>query len=385
VVVEPVIRASGIDGRARVLVALGTRPEAIKLAPVIRELRRRQWADVRVVSTAQHRHMVDQVLEFFGIDVDLDLDLMREDQSLADLAGRMLPELDRVLESERPDLVVAQGDTTTVMVTGLCCFYRQLPFAHVEAGLRSGAREAPFPEEMNRAVLGWLADLHFAPTEAARQNLLRENVSDDRICVTGNTAVDALRWAIDHSPPVERPAPGQRPLLLVTAHRRENFGAPLTEICDALRELAETRELDVLFPVHPNPRVQSVTRSRLTGVAGVELVAPLDYPDFVAAMQRAHLILTDSGGVQEEAPSLGTPVLVLRHATERPEGVEAGAATVVGPDRRAIIGSVARLLDDPEEYARMAQVRDPYGDGDASRRIADALEGRVPAGLHAAN
>lgn len=375
------IEVIGSDGRARILVALGTRPEAVKLAPVVRELARRDWADVRVLSTAQHRQMVDEVLAFFGIAADVDLDLMRDDQSLADLAGRMLPAVDRVLETERPDLVVAQGDTTTVMVTGLCCFYRRIPFAHVEAGLRTGDREAPFPEEMNRAVLGWLANLHFAPTEAARRNLLRENVPDDRICVTGNTAVDALLWAAERGLPGESAASDGRPMILVTAHRRESFGAPLAEICDAVRELVETRDVDVLFPVHPNPSAQSVVRSRLAELPRVELVAPLDYPEFIAAMKRAYLILTDSGGVQEEAPSLGTPVLVLRDATERMEGVDAGAAMVVGADRSAILEAVARLIDDPDEYARMAQVRNPYGDGKAAERIAETLEGLVPVGL----
>lgn len=376
-VAGPVVRG----GASRILVAFGTRPEAIKLAPVVHELRACPWADLRVVATAQHRHLLDQVLTFFGVSVDVDLDLMRGDQSLADLTSRMLPAVDRVLEAERPDVVLAQGDTTTVMVTGLACFYRGVPFAHVEAGLRTGRREAPFPEEMNRAMLGWLADLHFAPTETARANLLRENVAEDRIHVTGNTVIDALLWAADRADSTASRLLGdERRRILVTAHRRESFGPPLAAICDAVRDIVDARDVEVVFPVHPNPNVQAAVHGKLSGHPRIRLLPPLDYPQFVAAMKGSYLILTDSGGVQEEAPSLGVPVLVLRDVTERTEGIEAGTARLVGPHRDRIVRAALQLLDDPGEYARMARTSNPYGDGQAARRIAAVLEGFVRVG-----
>ncbi len=366
---EPVPRA----GR-RILVGVGTRPEAIKMAPVIRALRGRPWAEVRVLATAQHRELLDQVLAFFGIVPDVDLDLMRPGQTLADLTSRMLLAVDRALAAERPDLVLAQGDTTTVMVMALACFYRRIPFGHVEAGLRTGDRAAPFPEEMNRALTGWLADLHFAPTAGAAANLRREGVADARVLVTGNPVIDALLWAAAQDLPRDvLPGDGRR-LVLLTAHRRESFGAPLRAVLGAVRDLVACRDIAVLYPVHPNPNVQSAAREVLGRLPHVHLVEPLDYPRFVAAMRAAHLILTDSGGVQEEAPSLGKPVLVLRDTTERPEGVAAGNSRLVGTDRAAIVAAALELLDDERVYARMAQAANPYGDGRAAERIAAGIE-----------
>jgi UDP-N-acetylglucosamine 2-epimerase (non-hydrolysing) len=353
----------------------GTRPEAIKMAPVILELRRRPWARVRVLATAQHREMLDQVLEVFGITPDVDLDLMRPNQSLPDLTARMLTAIDATLESERPHAVLAQGDTTTVLATALACFYRRLPFGHVEAGLRTRDMDYPFPEEMNRTVAGHLARLHFAPTASARDNLLREGIAPGAIHVTGNTVIDALLdvAARDGALPVAVPE-GMR-LLLVTAHRRENFGQPLRQICAALRALADANhDVHVLYPVHLNPNVIGVVRPALGGHPRITLCEPLDYVPFVAAMKRSTLILSDSGGVQEEAPALGKPVLVLRAETERPEAVAEGVVKLVGTDTAAIVAEAQRLLDDAAAYRAMAQGVSPYGDGRAAARIADVLQ-----------
>ncbi len=344
------------------------------MAPVITALRARPELQVRVLATAQHRDMLDSVMEFFGVAPDVDLDLMRPGQGLADLTARMLSAVDAVLAREQPDLVLAQGDTTTVMVTGLCCYYRGIPFGHVEAGLRTGDRRQPFPEEMNRAVVGWLADLHFAPTEAAADNLRREGVAEDRLHVTGNTVIDALLWAAERDLP-HHYGSGERPLVLLTAHRRESFGAPLRAVFGAVRALVEARDIEVLYPVHPNPNVQRAAQELLGGHARIHLVPPLTYPQFVAAMRQAHLVLTDSGGVQEEAPSLDLPVLVLRDVTERPEGVAAGASRLVGTEPERILAAATALLDDPKAHAAMAGARNPYGDGRAAERIVAAVSG----------
>ena len=336
--------------RTKFLVVVGTRPEAVKLAPVVHALRAAPWADCRVLATAQHRQLLDQTLGFFGIRPDLDLDLMRPDQSLADLTARMVSALDPVFAAERPDWVIAQGDTTTVMVAALAAFYRRIRFAHVEAGLRTGDLAQPFPEEGNRAIVGRLASLHFAPTQRAAQNLRAERVP------TGAFA----------------PAPGRR-LLLVTAHRRENFGAPFEAICRALLRLAARPDVELLYPVHPNPNVRAVVGRLLAGHERIRLCDPLDYPDMVAAMRASTLILTDSGGVQEEAPSLGVPVLVLRDETERPEGVAAGAARLVGPHEERIVAAATQLLDDPAAYRAMATVQNPYGRGDSAAAIVRVL------------
>jgi UDP-N-acetylglucosamine 2-epimerase (non-hydrolysing) len=357
-----------------VLCTVGTRPEAVKMAPVVLALRGEPWARVRVLATAQHRRMLDQVLDLFGIAPDVDLDLMRPDQELADLTARMLSALDRALETERPDVVLAQGDTTTVLATGLACFYRRIPFGHVEAGLRTGDLANPFPEEMNRAVASRLARFHFAPTAEARGNLLREGIPDGDIHVTGNTVIDALLLVAAGDTPVGVPLDPGRRLVLVTAHRRESFGAPLREAFGALRALADRNpDVQVLYPVHLNPNVSGPARELLDGHPRITLCAPLDYAPFVSAMKRAHLILTDSGGVQEEAPALGKPVLVLRDETERPEAVAEGVVRLVGTSAPRILAEAQRLLDDPAAYAAMARGVSPYGDGHAAERIVRVL------------
>ena len=369
--------------RQFILCIVGTRPEVIKLAPVIRHLREQPWAQVRVLATGQHRELLDPLLGFFDIRADINLDIMRQNQSLSGLTSRLSGAMDEVLRREGPDIVLAQGDTTTVMLSALCCFYEQIPFGHVEAGLRTGEKYSPFPEEMNRVLVSDLADIHFAPTDRAKANLIRENIDEGRIVVTGNTVIDALLWAVEQDlPPAFALADGRR-ILLVTAHRRESFGKPLEEICDALRELVEVRDIEIVYPVHPNPKVVSTVQRRLAGIPHIQLIQPLDYGRFVAAMKSCYLILTDSGGIQEEAPSLGRPVLVLRDTTERPEGVAAGTACLVGPHRRQIVERTLELLDDQNAYRRMARSSNPYGDGRAAERISDALRGFLEKGAGA--
>ncbi len=358
----------------RILCVVGTRPEAIKMAPVILALREDPRVELRVLATAQHRELLDQVLELFNIKPDLDLDVMRPNQSLPELSARLMTALDTVLADQAPDAVLAQGDTTTVLMTALACFYRRIPFGHVEAGLRTGRIDEPFPEEMNRVLTTPLARWHFAPTESARMNLLEAGVEPDRIFVTGNTVIDALLMTakkdIDLGLAID---PSQR-LILVTAHRRENFGLAMREICEAILELAE-RNLDIhfLYPVHPNPNVTKVVNELLSGHARISLVPPMDYGPFIMAMKRAYLILTDSGGVQEEAPALAKPVLVLRDVTERPEAVEEGVVRLVGPHREAIVRECEQLLRDTDAYRQMARGISPYGDGAAAQRIRAAL------------
>jgi UDP-N-acetylglucosamine 2-epimerase (non-hydrolysing) len=350
---------------------VGTRPEVIKMAPVIRALQATGWARVRVLATAQHRGLLDQALADFGLVPDRDLDLMRPDQTLAALTARLVEGMDAVLADEAPDFVLAQGDTTTVLATALCCFYRDLPFGHVEAGLRTGQRRVPFPEEMNRVVAGVLATQHYAPPPAARDALLAAGVDAATIHLTGNTVIDSLLWqAARNGAPA---TPGLR-RILVTAHRRENFGAPMEAICAAIVDLvARHPDVDVLFPVHPNPNVGRVVHERLGGRPRIALCAPLAYPAFVAALQDATLVLTDSGGVQEEAPALGKPVLVMRTDTERPEAVAAGVAKLVGVDRDAIVAAASALLEDAAQYRAMARGVSPYGDGHAAARITASL------------
>jgi UDP-N-acetylglucosamine 2-epimerase (non-hydrolysing) len=364
----------------RVLFILGTRPEGIKLCPVIRHMRMTgSPIDVRVCATAQHRTMLDQVLETFDVRPDYDLNVMAPDQTLSALTTRLLASLDPVLAAEPFDMVVVQGDTTTTMAGALAAFYRRIPVAHVEAGLRTGNPHQPFPEEINRQLASRLADLHFAPTEGARRNLLAEGVKPERIEVTGNTAIDAVLHVVaelDGGTLRPRDWPwldARKKLIVVTAHRRESFGDGILRICDALAELAGRGDVQVVYPVHRNPNVLDPVTRRLSGVAGVVLVDPLDYVSFVDLMRRSYLLITDSGGIQEEAPSLGKPVLVIRESTERPEAAEAGAVLVVGTARERIIGEAVRLLDDPGAYARMSRVHNPYGDGHASQRIAAAI------------
>jgi UDP-N-acetylglucosamine 2-epimerase (non-hydrolysing) len=351
----------------------GTRPEAVKMAPVIRELQRYpEQVDLKITVTAQHREMLDQILEIFDIQPDFDLNIMQPGQTLAEITTRALSGLDRLLEAEQPDLVLVQGDTTTVFAGALAAFYRKVAVGHVEAGLRTDNKYDPFPEEMMRRLTGQVADLHFAPTEVARQNLLRDGVPDHRITVTGNTVIDALLSVADQLP--DEPAPGGLREILVTAHRRENLGEPLRGICLALRDLVERHpDVRVIYAMHRNPAVRETVQDILGGLDRVSLIEPPDYRTFVGMQKRATLIITDSGGVQEEAPSLGKPVLVVRRTTERPEGVSAGTVKLVGTEREDIAREADRLLTDPSAYAQMAQARNPYGDGQAASRIRAAL------------
>jgi len=358
----------------KILCVVGTRPEVIKMAPVILALKQQPWAEVRVLATAQHRQMLDQVLNFFAIQPDIDLNTMRPNQTLTTLTARLLLELDEVLLAEKPDVVLAQGDTTTAMTVALACFYHRIPFGHVEAGLRTWDMQNPFPEEANRVIAGRLARWHFAPTESSRQNLLREGVSDADITVTGNTVIDALLMTASKELEVGIALDATKRLVLVTSHRRENFGEPFRNICRALRTLAERNpDIQILYPVHPNPNVKDVAHEMLSNCGNVILCEPLNYAPFVAAMKKAYLIISDSGGVQEEAPALGKPVLVLRDETERPEAVEMGVVKLVGPNYERIVEEAQLLLDDATAYSAMARGVSPYGDGKGAERIVAVL------------
>lgn len=369
----------------KVMVVIGTRPEAIKLAPVVLELER-HCADfqTQICVTGQHRQMLDQMLRVFGLRPDFDLAVMKVGQDLAEVTAACLKGLDRILRDERPDLVLVQGDTTTTLAASLAAYYYHIPVGHVEAGLRTGKKYDPFPEEVNRRIATHLSDFHFAPTEVARNNLLREGIGPENISVTGNTVIDALlltqaRLAEDPSIAVDRlgATDGLR-IILVTAHRRESFGPPFRRICEAVRVLAERRrDVLVVYPVHLNPNVQAPVREILDGLPNVRLLAPLDYVSFVACMQRAYVLLTDSGGIQEEGPSLGKPVLVMREVSERPEAIAAGTARLTGTDPERIVEAVSSLLDDPAHYKRMTNRPNPYGDGHAAERIVQFLISRV--------
>jgi len=360
--------------RHKLLCVVGTRPEAIKMAPVILALKQEPWAEVRVLATAQHRQMLDQVLNFFGIQPDIDLNIMRPNQALTALTARLLLELDEVLLAKKPDVVLAQGDTTTVMTVALACFYHRIPFGHVEAGLRTWDIQNPFPEEANRVIAGRLARWHFAPTESSRQNLLREGVKDSDITVTGNTVIDALLMTASKELEVGIALDTTKRLVLVTSHRRENFGGPFRNICRALSTLAKRNpDIQILYPVHPNPNVKDVAHEMLGHCGNVILCEPLDYAPFVAAMKKAYLIISDSGGVQEEAPALGKPVLVLRDETERPEAVDMGVVKLVGPNYERIVEEAQLLLEDATAYSAMARGVSPYGDGKGAGRIVAVL------------
>jgi UDP-N-acetylglucosamine 2-epimerase (non-hydrolysing) len=366
----------------RVLSVFGTRPEAIKMAPVVRALRQAPGRFESIICvSAQHRAMLDQVLTVFGLGADHDLDLMTAGQSPAEVTARVLERLPPLLRQIRPDVVLVQGDTMTTFAAAFAAYLERIPSGHVEAGLRTGDRYQPFPEEMNRVMTTRLASIHFAPTAQARAALLSEGVPAAEVHLTGNTVIDALLQTVRadytfRSPRLASLDPGRR-LVLVTTHRRESFGAPLRSTCAAIRELAERHpDLQFVLPVHPNPEVKDTVQRLLCDVPGMYLIDPVDYVEFVHLMKRAFLILTDSGGVQEEAPSLGKPVLVLREVTERPEGVEAGTAVVVGTDRERIVRVADELLTSPAAYERMANAVNPYGDGHASSRITAALEER---------
>lgn len=370
--------------RKRVLIVFGTRPEAIKLFPVVDALKARGDIDVRTCVTAQHRGLLDQVLSIAGIVPDLDLDLMTPGQSLDALTARLLTELGKAMDAEQPDRVIVQGDTATAMVGALTAYYRKVPVSHVEAGLRSGDIYQPWPEEVNRRIVAPIADQHFAPTETAAQALRRENIDPAIIHVTGNTVIDALhatRARIEAAPrlasgldAIAARFAGKR-LILVTTHRRENFGDGMQGIASAIAQIAERDDVALLFPVHPNPNVVSVMEAVLGDRPNVARIEPLDYPHFIRALGMAELVLTDSGGVQEEAPGLGKPVLVMRETTERPEGVAAGTAKLVGTDEARIVREISTLLDDPAAYSAMARAHNPFGDGQAARRIANIVAG----------
>ncbi|GAC1317085.1 MAG: UDP-N-acetylglucosamine 2-epimerase (non-hydrolyzing) [Chloroflexota bacterium] len=364
----------------KVMTIFGTRPEAVKLAPVIHELgRHTDRIASRVVVTAQHRDMLDQVLRVFGVQPDIDLDLMHDNQTPTRVAAAALARLEPILLDERPDWVLVQGDTTTVAAAAFAAFYARAHVGHVEAGLRTGDRWQPFPEEINRRIAGVIAERHFAPTTLSRENLLRENVAPDNILVTGNPGIDALRWMT--AAPLDPSVPdilGTDPTIrtvFVTAHRRENFGEPLASICLALRDLVQryAGKLQVVYPVHRNPNVWGPVHQLLGDVPHIVLRPPLDYLPTIQLMQRAALVLTDSGGIQEEATGLGKPALVLREVTERPEGLHTGALRLIGTDRARIVQQTTRLLDDPAEYQRMAEADNPYGDGHAAERIVASL------------
>lgn len=366
----------------KVLSVFGTRPEAIKIAPIVRLLKETAGVESRVCVTAQHRQMLDQVLELFQIKPDYDLDLMRENQSLAAISASIFTHLDPVLVDFQPDWVLVVGDTATVVTTSLLAYYRRIKVGHVEAGLRTHNKWHPFPEELNRRIATVIADLHFAPTEWSRGNLLHEGVEERHILVTGNPVIDALRFVAGQEEPAQISSlietlgiekSGARKLVLVTAHRRENFGNALEDICQALKELARREDVEIVWPVHLNPNVQEPVHRILKGTAHVTLLPPLDYHPMVHLMKHATLLLTDSGGLQEEAPSLGIPVLVLRETTERPEGIEAGTLKLVGTETGRIVREARRLLEDPVAHAEMSKAANPYGDGYAAERIIRAL------------
>jgi len=369
--------------KLRVVSIFGTRPEAVKMAPVVKALAANPQIESKVIVTAQHREMLDQVLSLFQITPDLDLNLMKPNQNLADLTADIFTSLDPILKDMRPDWMLVQGDTTTVMAASLLGYYNRIHVGHVEAGLRTGDRWQPFPEEINRRVAGVVADLHFAPTEHSRQNLLREGVPDWRIAVTGNPVIDALNEISTRPAPPEITAilaekgirAGGRKLILVTAHRRENFGQPIEAICAALRALAEkyADSIHLIYPVHLNPNIQEPVHRLLDGIANITLLPPLEYLPLVHLQRNATLVLTDSGGIQEEATGLGVPTLVMRQTTERPEGVDAGVLKLVGTDTDTIVREASRLLDDSQAYQAMSHAANPFGDGHAAGRIVQAV------------
>jgi UDP-N-acetylglucosamine 2-epimerase (non-hydrolysing) len=369
-----------------IVCVIGTRPEAIKMAPVINALEATSWARCRVLLTGQHRELVDELLPFFGIEPHVDLDVMRKKLPLERLAAYLVDSIAKVLVDDRPHMVLAQGDTTTVAATALACWQHGIPLGHVEAGLRTGQLFSPFPEEANRIVASHLSAIHFAPTASARLNLIREGVKPRTIFVTGNTVIDALLSAARRDIAIGVELDSARRLVLVTAHRRDSFGAPLRRICRAVADLhARFDDVEFLWPVHPNPSVRPVVEELMRGFARVHLCRPLAYGPFVSAMKRAAIILTDSGGVQEEAPALGRPVLVLRNESERPEAIEAGVARLVGQDVETIVSAATQLLADPIAYRSMARGASPYGDGHAAARITSIVRRHLGIGRVAAS
>lgn len=371
---------------ARILVIFGTRPEAIKLFPVVNALKADPRFECVVCVSAQHREMLDQVLDIAGIVPDHDLDVMKPDQSLDELTARLLTGLGQVMDAVRPDRVIVQGDTATAMTGALAAYYRKVPVDHVEAGLRSGNIYHPWPEEINRKIIGSMASLHFAPTSTSAGALHAENVDASRVHVTGNTVIDALHWVTDRIAAEPALAGGladlesrfaDKRIIGVTSHRRENFGDGMDNIASAIRQIAARDDVAVIFPVHLNPNVRKVMLEALGGLANVAMIEPLDYPHFARLIGLAEIMLTDSGGVQEEAPALGKPVLVMRETTERPEGVEAGTAKLVGTDATRIVTEISTLLDDKAAYEQMARAHNPFGDGTAARRIVELLANEI--------
>lgn len=368
----------------KVLFIFGTRPEAIKLAPVILAMQAAGKFEVITCVTAQHRRMLDQILAFFRIKPDIDLDLMQPDQNLASLTGRAIEAVSNVISKVKPAVCIVQGDTTTVLAASLAAYYNKVALAHVEAGLRTHNKYSPFPEEINRSLTGHIADWHFAPTETARKNLIAENIKPDKIFVTGNTVIDALLFTKDfiatnpgcvNNPEVLPFLSSNRKIVLITSHRRENFGDGIQAICNACHRLAEMfPDIDFVYPVHLNPNIQEPVKRLLSGVSNIYLLSPLDYISFVALMNRSYIILTDSGGVQEEAPSLGKPILVMRDTTERPEAVQAGVAKLIGTGEEDIFFNTVSLLTDAAIYQQMSTGVNPYGDGTAARKIAAIFE-----------
>lgn len=367
--------------RKTIVCVIGTRPEAIKMAPVIKALGETTWARCRVLLTGQHRELVDELLPFLGVEPHIDLDVMRLGLPLSRLAAHLIGGISETLEAEGPDMVLAQGDTTTVVATALACWRRGVPLGHVEAGLRTGRLFAPFPEEANRIVTSHLSTIHFAPTVSARDNLVREGINPRTIFITGNTVIDSLYFAARREIPIGVELDRTRRLILITAHRRDSFGAPLRQICRAVEELhSRFDDIEFLWPVHPNPSVRQIVEKCMIGLARVHICRPLAYGPFVAAMQRASIILTDSGGVQEEAPALGRPVLVMRNESERREAIEAGVAKLVGQDPTTIVATASQLLADPLAYRSMARGASPYGDGRASARIVSIVRRHLGVG-----
>jgi UDP-N-acetylglucosamine 2-epimerase (non-hydrolysing) len=367
----------------KILLVFGTRPEAIKMAPLVKRLRQHVDIDTKVCITAQHRQMLDQVLSFFEITPDYDLNLMRPGQNLFQLTADVIVELKPILEEFVPDIVFVHGDTTTSSAAALAAFYAGAKVAHVEAGLRTYDKYAPFPEEMNRQIISRITDYHFAPTEAAKQNLLREGINENNIIITGNTVIDALLWTqeklknyhADEIQQIKNIVDPAKKLILVTGHRRENFGHGFLNICTAIKQVAEeNNDVQIIYPVHLNPNVQTPVYELLNNTSNIKLISPLAYPAFVWLMSKSYLILTDSGGVQEEAPSLGKPVLVMRKTTERPEAVVAGTVKIVGTDTREIVLSITELLNNADRYKTMSKAHNPYGDGTACSKIVNIFK-----------
>jgi UDP-N-acetylglucosamine 2-epimerase (non-hydrolysing) len=370
----------------KVLFVFGTRPEAIKLSPIILEMKKDPYFEVKICVTGQHRKMLDQVLDVFGIVPDIDLELMNQDQSLASFTSKAIETIDNVIKKEEPDICIMQGDTSTTMASAIAAYYNRVPVAHVEAGLRTYNKYAPFPEEINRVMASHIADFHFAPTEQSRENLLKENIRASRIIVTGNTVIDALhlvKQKMDRKElnPLNEFVAGfidkKLPYILVTAHRRENFGDSIVSICNALMRFSQKYpSVQVLFPVHLNPNIQKPVHSMLSGAKNIHLLEPLDYVSFVALLCNCYIVLTDSGGLQEEAPAFNKPVLIMREVTERPEAMSAGLTKLVGTDEVKIFQTLSQLMDDTELYTRMSTGANPYGDGAASQKIVAFLKGK---------